>query len=193
MLFRSGMPQMVGEFVLKKNGVQPKTDLELIQNIDFGNIPSAFIAGTGDYVQLFEPTATIFEEEGKGTIVASFGEASGFVPYTAFMTKTSYLQAQQEVVESFTRAIFKAQQFVEKNTLEVLADSVQPYFKETDLETIMKVVDRYRAQDTYATNPIIDEQEWNNLLSIMKEAGVIQKDAPYGELVNTEIAQTVMK
>src|SRR3954453_5959341 len=99
-----GMPQMVGEFVLKKHGIEPHQDLTLIQNIDFANIPSAFASGTGDFVQLFEPQASIFEKEGKGHIIASFGTESGHVPYTTFMAKTSFMNENKDTIEKFTRA-----------------------------------------------------------------------------------------
>ena len=190
---QGGMPQMVGEFVLNKNQINPKKEVELVQNIDFGNIPSAFISGTGDFVQLFEPTATIFEQEGKGTIVASFGEESGLIPYTAFMSKKGYMSEHPDTIYAFTRAIYAAQQFVEQNDPSVIAKSVHQYFKETDLATVTMVIERYKNQDTYATDPIIDQDEWNNLLSIMKEAGAIKQDASYEELVNTYIAKKIME
>ena len=56
---------MVGEYVLKKNGIDPRKDTNLIQNIEFLNIANAFASGTGEFVQLFEPTASIFEKKVK--------------------------------------------------------------------------------------------------------------------------------
>src|SRR5690625_6722261 len=104
------MPQMVGEFVLKKHGIDPQTDLNLLQNVDFENIPGAFVSGDANYVQLFEPTASVFEKEGKGHIVASFGEESGDVPYTVFMAKERFLTNNEEEAKKFTKAVYKAQQ-----------------------------------------------------------------------------------
>ncbi|KPC98632.1 NMT1/THI5 like protein [Geobacillus sp. BCO2] len=102
---------MVGEYVLKKHGIDPHQDLKLIQNVDFANIANAFASGTGDFVQLFEPTASLFEQEGKGYIVASFGTESGRVPYTSYMAKQSYMKEHKDVIEKFTRALYKAQQW----------------------------------------------------------------------------------
>ncbi len=138
---KGGMPQMVGEFVLKKNDIDPQTDLELIQNIDFGNIPNAFASGTGDFVQLFEPTASVFEKEGKGHIVASFGEESGQVPYTTFMAKQSYMKKNPETIEKFVRALHKAQAWVEEEDTEEIAKVVAPYFEDSDVETLAVVVE----------------------------------------------------
>lgn len=188
---KGGMPQMVGEFVLKKHGIDPKADLTLIQNVDFANIANAFASGTGEFVQLFEPTASIFEKEGKGHIVASFGTESGHVPYTTFMAKESYMKENNDTIEKFTRAIKKAQDWVAENSAEDIAKAIQPFFKDTELETIITVVDRYKSQGSYATDPILDEEEWNNLQAIMKEAGELPKEVDYSTLVNTEVAKKV--
>ncbi|KGR92203.1 hypothetical protein CD30_02435 [Ureibacillus massiliensis 4400831 = CIP 108448 = CCUG 49529] len=188
---KGGMPQMVGEFVLKQHGIDPHGDLELIQNIDFANISTAFASGTGDFVQLFEPTASIFEEEGVGYIVASFGTESGHVPYTVFMAKDSFMNASPETVEAFTRAIKKAQDFVYSSSAEEVANAISPYFEDTEVDLIATVVDRYRAQESFAKDPILDEEEWNNLQNIMDEAGELPERIPYEELVDTTFAEKV--
>jgi NitT/TauT family transport system substrate-binding protein len=190
---KGGMPQMVGEFVLKNHDIDPQNDLNLIQNIDFANIANAFASGTGDYVQLFEPTASIFEQEGKGHIVASFGTESGHVPYTTFMAKDSYMKENKDTVEKFTKALYKAQQWVEKNSAADIAKMIEPYFEDTELDLIETVVDRYKSQGSFATDPILDEEEWNNLQTIMDEAGELPQSVDHKTLVNTSIAEKAAK
>ncbi|MEH7414635.1 ABC transporter substrate-binding protein [Neobacillus drentensis] len=190
---KGGMPQMVGEFVLKKHGIDPHNDLNLIQNVDYANIANAFASGTGEFVQLFEPTASIFEKQGKGYIVASFGKESGHVPYTTFMAKQSYIKENSDTVEKFTRAIYKAQQWVQTHSSEEVAKAVMTYFPDTDIDIMTTVVDRYKSQGSFATDPILDEEEWNNLQNIMKEAGELPKEVDYKTLVNTKMAKDVMK
>lgn len=188
-----GMPQMVGEHVLRKHGIDPRNDLDLIQNIDFGNIPSAFASGTGDFVQLFEPTATQFEIDGIGHIVASFGIESGTVPYTGFMAKKSYLENNADLVERFTRALYKAQNWVETSSIEEIAKSIEPFFSDTPMEVIENVVENYKSQGSYATSPRIREDAWENLHTIMEQAGELPMHVDYAELVNIEFAEKVMK
>ncbi|KRG16097.1 hypothetical protein ACA30_03255 [Virgibacillus soli] len=190
---KGGMPQMVGEFVLKKNDIDPQTDLELIQNIDFGNIPNAFASGTGDFVQLFEPTASVFEKEGKGHIVASFGEESGQVPYTTFMAKQSYMKKNPETIEKFVRALHKAQAWVEEEDTEEIAKVVAPYFEDSDVETLAVVVERYRSQGSFATDMKLTKDGWENLQAIMEEAGELPKKVDYEKLVNTSVVEKVTK
>ena len=188
---KGGMPQMAGEFVLKKHDINPQADLELIQNIDFANVSTAFASGTGDFVQLFEPTASVFEQEGVGHIVASFGEESGHLPYTVFMTRDSFINENSEVVEKFTRAIKKAQDWVYASSSEEVAEVIQPFFEDTEVELIATVVERYKSQESYAKDPILDEEEWNNLQDIMEEAGELPKRMDYNELVDTSFAEKV--
>ncbi|WP_156647142.1 ABC transporter substrate-binding protein [Lentibacillus sp. JNUCC-1] len=189
---KGGMPQMVGEYVLKQHNIDPHQDLDLRQNIDFANIPGAFVSGDAEYVQLFEPTASVFEKEGKGHVIASFGEQSGKVPYTVFMAKESFLEDNSAHAEAFTRAVYKAQQWVEENSPEEIAKVIQPYFEDTELDMIASSVERYKKQGSFATDPILDEEEWDNLKAIMDEAGELPEEAPYDVLVNTEIAKEVM-
>ncbi|WP_282156078.1 ABC transporter substrate-binding protein [Cytobacillus gottheilii] len=190
---KGGMPQMAGEFTLKKHGIDPHNDLNLIQNIDFANIAPSFSSGTGEFVQLFEPTASVFEKEGIGHIVASFGVESGHLPYTTFMTKDSYMEENKETVEKFTRAIYKAQQWVDSHSAKETAEAISGYFEDTDTEIIEMAVDRYKSQGSFATDPILDEEEWDNLQNIMDEAGELPKRIDYEELVNTEFAEGVME
>ncbi|MBO8156702.1 MAG: ABC transporter substrate-binding protein [Bacillaceae bacterium] len=189
---KGGMPQMVGEFVLKKHGINPHEDLNLTQSIDFANIPNAFATGDYDYVQLFEPTASIMEREGKGHIIASFGTESGKVPYTVFMAKQSFINENEDDIKKFTRALYKAQQWVQAHSAEEIASVIQPYFEDTDLDLITTVVNHYKSQGSYAENPILDEAEWNNLKEIMEEAGELPQDVKHNTLVNTEIAREIL-
>ncbi|HLR62713.1 MAG TPA: ABC transporter substrate-binding protein [Lentibacillus sp.] len=187
-----GMPQMVGEYVLKQHGIDPHADLNLIQNVDFANIPGAFASGDAEYVQLFEPTASTFEKEGKGHIVASFGKESGHVPYTTFMTKESFMNNSPETIKHFTKAVHKAQNWVQENSAEDIAEVIQPYFKDTEMEMLATSIERYKNQGSFATDPILDKEEWNNLKNIMDEAGELPEDIPYDDLVNTKIAEEVI-
>ncbi|WP_088103900.1 ABC transporter substrate-binding protein [Halalkalibacter urbisdiaboli] len=189
---KGGMPQMVGEHVLRLHGINPQQDLELIQNIDFGNIPSAFASGTGDFVQLFEPQATQFENEGIGHVVASFGTESGKVPYTGFMAKQSTIKKDKDVLERFTKALYKGQQWVQEQPDDVVAEAIVGHFEDTPVELVTQVVDRYKSQGSYATTPLLSPEAWENLQMIMEESGDLPEYVDYEELVDTSIAESVM-
>jgi NitT/TauT family transport system substrate-binding protein len=183
-----GMPQMVLEYILKKNGINPKEDLTIIQNIDFGLTAQAFTAGTGDYTMEFEPGATALEKEGTGKVVASLGVESGKVPYTAYAAKKSYIEKNPEVIQQFTNAIQKGLNYVNSHTPEEIAKVIAPQFKETDIDTLQTIVTRYYEQDTWKDNTVFEEESFNLLQDILQEAGELSARAPYGDLVNTEFA-----
>jgi NitT/TauT family transport system substrate-binding protein len=186
---KGGMPQMAGAFTLANKGMDPAKDLTLIQNIDFANIAGAFASGTGDYVQLFEPQASIFEREGRGAVVASFGVESGYLPYTVFMSKRSYISKNSDTVQKFTNAIQRAQLWVKDHSPEQIADAVLPYFDKTDRDIVVSAIKRYKEQDTYAPDPVVDNKEWNNLLDVIDHAGELKERVPADKIVNNSFAE----
>lgn len=190
---KGGMPQMAGAFTLSKKGIDPAKDITLIQNIDFANIAGAFASGTGDYVQLFEPQASIFEREGRGEVVASFGVESGYLPYTVFMSKNSYISKNGDTVQKFTNAIQRAQLWVKEHSPEEIADAIMTYFDKTDRDIVVSAVKRYKEQDTYAVNPIIENEEWNNLLDVIDLAGELKERVPADKIVNNSFAEKAEK
>ena len=183
-----GMPEMVFEYVLKKHGIDPKTDVNLVQNIDFANTSGAFVGGTGEYTVEFEPSATLIEEQGAGYVVASVGTESGYVPYTAYCAKKSYLDSHKELLTAFTRAIEKGQKYVKEHTPAEIAKIIAPQFKDTDEKTIEKIVKRYAEQDSYKETTYFEEDGFTLIQDILEEAGELEKRVEYNELVTTEFS-----
>lgn len=179
---------MVFEYILKKNGLNPKSDLTIIQNIDFGLTAQAFAAKTGDYTIEFEPAATALEKEGTGKVVASLGVESGKVPYTAYAAKKSYIEKNPEVIQKFTNAIQKGLDYANTHSPEEIAKTIQPQFKETDLDTLTTIVKRYYDQQTWKEDTVFLEESFTLLQDILDEAGELSQRAPYADLVDTSYA-----
>ena len=184
-----GMPQMVFEYVLKKHGLDPASDLTIDQSIDFGSTAAAFSGGKGQFTVEFEPSATALEEEGTGFVVASLGEASGYVPYTAYCAKSSYISEHPELIQAFTNALQKGMDFVNTHTPEEIAEVIQPQFKDTALDTITTIVKRYYEQQTWKENLIFEESAFMLLQDILMEAGELADSVPYEKLVTTAFAE----
>ncbi len=184
------MPQMVFEYILKKNNIDPKTDLNIDQSIDFGSTAAAFSGGQGDFTVEFEPHATSLEAKGDGYVVASLGEDSGYVPYTAFSAKKSFMEANPAVIQSFTNALQKGMDYVQSHSPEEIAKAIAPQFEETDIETITAIVTRYYEQDTWKDNLIFEEDSFTLLQNILDEAGELSERVPYEALVTTQFAET---
>lgn len=185
---KGGMPQMVFEYILKENGIDPASDLEINQNIDFGSTAAAFSEGQGDFTVEFEPGATTLESEGKGFVVASLGEDSGYVPYTAFSAKQSYIDEHPDIIQGFTNALQKGMDYVQEHTPEEIASVIEPQFPETDLETITTIVTRYYVQDTWKSNLIFEQSSFDLLQDILESAGELEERVPYDDLVTTQFA-----
>lgn len=185
---KGGMPEMVFEYILKRNGINPATDLEINQSVDYGSTAAAFSGGMGDYTVEFEPAATALEQEGTGYVVASCGVDSGYVPYTCFCAKTSYIEENQEVIQAFTNALKRGLDYVNSHTPEEISSIIHPQFSETDQETITKIIARYYNQDTWKENLIFEKENFELLQDILQSAGELEERVPYEELVDTTYA-----
>lgn len=190
---KGGMPEMVFEYILKQNDIDPEKDVMINQNIDFGSTAAAFSGGQGDFTVEFEPGATTLEAAGKGYVVASLGKESGYVPYTAFSAKKSYLEEHPDLIQSFTDALQKGMDYVNTHTPEEIAKVIQPQFKENDLETITTIVSRYYEQKTWKEDLIFNQDSFELLQDILEDAGELDSRTPYEDLVTTEFAKKAAK
>lgn len=187
---KGGMPEMVFEYILKKNGLDPQKDLSIDQSIDFGATAAAFTGdNSADFTVEFEPSATALEKQGAGYVVASLGVDSGYVPYTSYSAKTSYMEKNPDIMQKFTNALQKGMDYVQKHTPEEIARVIEPQFPETDLDTITAIVKRYYDQDTWKENLVFGQEGFELLQDILEDAGELKERTPYEELVNTEFAQ----
>ena len=190
---KGGMPQMVFEYILKQNNIDPSKDLEINQGIDFGSTAAAFAEGQGDFSIEFEPGATTLEKGGKGFVVASLGADSGYVPYTAFSAKKSYIEKNPDVIQGFTNALQRGMDYVQTHTPAEIAEIIQPQFKETDFDTITTIVTRYYEQDTWKADLIFEQSSFELLQDILESAKELEKRAPYDVLVNTDFARKAIE
>ena len=184
-----GMPEMVFEYILEKNNIDPAADLTIDQSIDFGSTAAAFSGGQGDYTIEFEPHATLLEQKGDGYVVASLGEESGYVPYTSFSAKKSYLEKNAVTVQAFTDALQRGMDYVQEHSAEEIAKCIAPQFAETASDTLTAIVARYQGQDTWKEDLIFHEEAFDLLQNILEDAKVLEKRVPYEELVTTEFAE----
>lgn len=190
---KGGVPEMTLEYILKQHGLTPGKDVNIITNLQFTATAGAFKGGTGDYVALFEPTASLLEIEDAGRVVASIGQSSGEIPYTVFMAQKSYIEKNPEVVQKFTNAILKAQTWVNSHSSEATAKSIQSFFPGTELEILTKVVDRYKSQDTWDTNPILEDEALDYLQQIIETAGELTKPVDSSLIIRRDFAEKAIK
>lgn len=188
-----GMPQMVFEYILKKNGLDPSSDLTIDQSISFGLTAAAFTSSDADYTVEFEPFATTLEMEGNGAVVASLGTESGYVPYTAYSARKSYIEQNPEVIQSFTNAIQKGLDYVNSHSSEEIARVISPQFKETPTDKLALIVERYKSQDTWKENTVFEESSFKLLKRILEEAGELKTEVPYTELVTVDFSKKAAK
>ncbi len=188
---KGGVPYMTLEYVLRKNGIDPQKDLTLDDSIKFDLMAGAFASGDADYVTLFEPTASLTQNEQKGYIVASVGEAAGEKPYTAYFAKKSYIENNEETIQGFTNAIYQGQKWVKEHTSREIAELIESFFPDTDIELLTAAIQSYKDIDAWNDTPVLKEEAFNRLQEVMTEAGELEQNAPYDKIINNKYAEQV--
>lgn len=179
---RGGMPEMTFEYVLRQNGMDPKTDLTIDTSVEFAAMGGAFIGGDDDFVTLFEPTALEVEQQGYGYVVASIGELGGVVPYTSYSARISFIEENPDSIAGFNRAVQKGLDYVHSHSDEEVAETILSFFPDTSLNDLTEVVGRYREIDAWPTTTSFTEESFNHLQDIMIDAGELEEKVPYSEL-----------
>ena len=180
---QGGMPEMTFEWALRQNNIDPEKDLNIDTSIEFAAMEGAFIGGTGDFVTLFEPNATSVEKEGLGYVVAYVGTYGGEVPYTAYYAKQSYIDNNEKVIKGFSKAINKGLNYVKEKDPKEIAETIQKFFPDTDLDDLTTMIKRYKENDAWREDISINEEEWKHIEDIMHAAGVLDKYVSYDTLV----------
>ena len=186
---KGGVPYMTLEYVLRKNGINPKTDLKLDDSIKFDLMAGAFTSGDAEYVTLFEPTASLTEQQGKGYIVASVGKEAGDIPYTAYFAKKSYIEKNENLIQNFTNAICEGEEWVKNHTSEEIANVIMNFFPGTEKDLIKTAVQSYKDIDAWNETPVLKQESFNRLQEVMTMAGELQNKAPYEKIVNNTYSE----
>jgi len=189
---KGGMPAIVLQYVLSKNGLVVGKDVFIDTTMQFAAMPGAFIGGQGDYVITFEPTASSMEKAGKAFIVASLGKESGEVPYTAYFAKKSTIEKNPELIQKFTNAIYKGQRWVASHTPLEIAKAIKPQFPDENDEILLSAVKRYKEQNTWKKDPVLSDKDFYLLQQIIKDAGELNKIAPYDKVVTRKFGEKAL-
>ena len=174
---------MTLEYALNTNGI--KTDeVDFDTSVDFSAMSGSFISGNGDFVSLFEPTASEVANKGYGYVVASVGKLGGTVPYTSYNAKKSYINENKDVIKGFTKATQKGLDYVQNHSAKDIAKILKEYFPDTKEKDLIDIVQKYKDIDSWSKTTYINEKDFNHIEEIMINAGQLEKKAPYKKLVN---------
>lgn len=195
---KGGVPEMTLEYVLKQAGLEvgqddDTKDVNVRTDVAFAALTGSFLDGEGDFVSLFEPTATALINQNRAYLLAATAEYAGEITYTAYSTSIKYFNNNKEVLEKFTKALYRGQQFVQNATDEEIAKEIQPFFTDVELDVLISVVARYRSINAWCTNPIFSEVGFDRLQDIIITAGELDSKVNFSDLVDLTIAKKVVE
>lgn len=190
---KGGVPEMTLEYVMAQNGVIPNEDAAVDTSVQFNMMAGAFTGGGGDYVILFEPTATEIELAGQGYILASIGQHSGNIPYTAYFASESYISKHPDVIQGFTNAVARGQKWVSEHTDNEIAQVISEFFPDTSIEVLEKVSERYKSIGAWNKTPVMEEDAFERLETVMETAGELDARVDFDMLVDNSFAKKAAK
>jgi len=194
---QGGMPVMVLEYALRQKGllvgqddpsVIEKDGVNVRTDIQFAALAGAFASGEGDYVTLFEPTATLTENANEGYVLASLGEQTDLIPYTNYFCNKSYLEKNEDIIQKFTNAIYKGVKYVYSHTPEEIANVIHSHFTSSTIEELTIVMQRYLSIEAWAKSPVLNQEAYELFLDIMEDANELDVRTPYDKIVETKFA-----
>ncbi|MER1940986.1 ABC transporter substrate-binding protein [Castellaniella sp. FW104-16D08] len=194
MSFRQGSnPDVFLETALKQHGLDPDKDVKIVSNIGPAARAGAWMADRTDYAIFLEPEASNMEKAGKGEVVASIGHEVGPVDFTAFTTTDTYIKEHPEVLDAWTKAIYRAQKYVETATAEDLAKHIESYFPGVSQAELVKAINRYRPLHLWKKNPLIEQAAMEKLQDMLIDRGLLKPEqrVPYAQLVDVSFAKKV--
>lgn len=189
-----GLPEMVLEYVLLKEGLRPHADVKITTNLAFLAVPEAFKEGKGDYVTLFEPMASMLELERIGSVVASLGIEAGPLPYTVYLATSDYINDRPDLIQAFTNAAYRGMLWVEAHPATDIAEVVGPFFPEISRNALVRVIDRYKKQGTWVPVPAVNPEHFANLQEIMITGRMLRERdrVPFDDVIINDFAKKAM-
>ncbi|BED92506.1 MAG: ABC transporter substrate-binding protein [Candidatus Paraimprobicoccus trichonymphae] len=183
---KGGLPEMTFRYTLKNKNIN---DAEIINNIQFDLMGSAFASEIGDYVNLFEPTASMLEYNNKGKILKSIGLENDEIPYTCYCCTKNYLNNNPDAIQKFTNSIYKGQNYVKNHSPDEILELVSSYFPDSDREILLKSIKNYSEVGVWKENPVLNKKSFDLLQDILINSGELDNKLDLSSILNTEFAK----
>ncbi len=195
---QGGMPAMTLEYIIEQAGLDIGTDtasgqVNLRTDVSFPMIGSEFVTSGCEFCTLFEPTATNLQKEGNGYVLDAVGEFSGYLPYTVFATKQSYLEDKKEQAQAFLQAVYNGYKYIASHSSLEAAEALAPSFAGMTTQDLQIAVEQYLAIDAWCSSPVMSEESFDKMMEIINSTSDSQYSVGYSQIVDNTIANLVVE
>ena len=187
--FRPGStPLLFLEAALRQNGLDPQTDVKLMNNVGIPARVGSWLAGQNQYAIFIEPDAAQLELDGKAQFLASIGETVGFADYTTFMATDKYIRENKETLQNWTNGIAKGMAWTAQAPIPDLVSAIGQFFPGVKPEVLAHAAERYRRLKIWKSSPVIAPAAMEKFQDILVQGHVLEsnKRVKFADLVVTE-------
>ena len=167
--------------------------VRLIEGLSAEEALRRFRDGEADYIQMVNPFAQQLIDEGAGYLAAGIGPVLGYVCYSSLAASPAFLEARPDLAQRFVLGFYDAQRWLATADHEVVADMVAPFFPAANRRTIERSIRRYKAQETWAEDPLIGEEGFVAIRDILIDGGLVKGAHAYDAVVEPGFALEAMK
>jgi NitT/TauT family transport system substrate-binding protein len=174
----SPMPWASFQYALRKHGVAPE-ELKLLHGLSLEDAVTAFRQGQADFIHLPEPAIEQLIADGVGHLAIALGPENGHIAYSSFAATNQFIDEKPDAVQHFVQGYSRALQWLAASDAPEIGKAITSFFPNVSLDLVVQAVARYKNQDTWPTDPVLGQLEYEGLQDILVSAGLVKERQPY--------------
>ena len=183
-------PWMCLQDDIRRAGIDPAA-LNRIADRPMAENAETLRAGDIDVIQVFEPFAEILVGEGAGHIWNS-AATRGPTSYTTLYTTKALAETNPEALLRMTRAVYRTQKWFHAHDGPEIAEAIADFFQDLSHEVLAGAITRYKELGLWGRDPVLSTVGFVRLKCGLLSGGLISRDVPYDECVESRFAEQVM-
>lgn len=180
-------PWLMLNLMMKSAGADV-SQVKAIRDLNPAESGTLYRAGLGDYFFAMPPFSEVLVEEGHHR-AASFAEAGG-IPWSVYFAKRQFLEADDRAVR-FATALSRGVEWLLDNDPADSPNMLSKHFPTVSEEAAAAAIRTSRDHGVWARGSRVDEGDLMRWQGLAAEYGLIGAPVPYGDIVDTRIAEAV--
>jgi NitT/TauT family transport system substrate-binding protein len=175
---------------IRRDGADPAA-LNRTSGPSMADNAAALRSGRLDAIQVFQPYAEELLQSGAGHLWSAAANR-GLTAYTTLVTRRSVLTERRDELAAMVRAMDHTLRWIAATPGAEIAHALAGFFPDVPAPIYAAAIDRYRALNLYAVDPMTRREGVERLQAAMRSGGVLDRSIPFEQVVDNSLAQVVV-